>query len=55
MDVLHEDLLHRLLQSLPGRAWCSLGAATRATRSPGGAEPGEANADGLPLRGWGCW
>ena len=33
MDVLHEDLLHRLLQSLPGRAWRWLGAATRATRS----------------------
>jgi len=33
MDVLHEDLLHRLLQSLPGRAWRSLGAATPATRS----------------------
>ena len=31
------------------------GDAQRAAELPGRAEPGEANADGLPLRGWGCW
>ena len=33
MDALHEDLLQRLLQSLPGRAWRALGAAAKAPRS----------------------
>lgn len=55
MDVLHEDLLHRLLQSLPGHAWRSLGAATRATRSALRSFLAERNQVKLTQMAFRCW
>eukprot|EP00435_Cladocopium_sp_Y103_P030476 s1393_g7.t1 len=55
MDVLHEDLLDRLLHCLPGRGWRALGAATRAARAALRsflAERGEVKLTQMAFR---CW